>query len=67
MGIADKIMLDAWRLRESAGKFQHEFFGHVDSSCSTCHNVLTMNTADPLTRKGQHLVVCDVSCDADVG
>lgn len=51
MSISDKIMLAAWRRRESSGKFQHNFFGHTDSSCSTCHNVLTMNTADPLTQK----------------
>jgi hypothetical protein len=51
MGIADKIMLDSWRRRDSSGKFQHEFFAHVDSSCSTCHNVLTMNTADPATKR----------------
>ncbi len=37
--------------RESAGAFRHEFFAHVELSCSTCHNVLTMNTADPVTRK----------------
>ncbi len=51
MGISDKIMLDAWRLRESAGKFQHAFFAHSDLPCSTCHNVMTMNTADPATLK----------------
>jgi hypothetical protein len=51
MSIDDKPMMDAWRRRESAGKFSHEFFAHVDLSCATCHNVLTMNTADPATRK----------------
>ena len=51
MKIDDKVMMDSWRRRDSSGKFQHEFFGHVDSSCSTCHNVLTINTADPLTKK----------------
>ena len=51
MNIDDKPMLDAWRRRESAGKFRHEFFAHVDLECATCHNVLTMNTAVAATRQ----------------
>jgi len=51
MIVDDKVMSDAWRVRRNAGAFRHEFFAHVDLSCSTCHNVLTMNTADPLTIK----------------
>lgn len=51
MGIDDKVMLDSWRIRHSAGAFRHEFFAHVELSCSTCHSVTTMNTADPLTIK----------------
>lgn len=51
MKIDDKRMMGSWRRRDSSGKFQHEFVGHVDASCSMCHNVLTMNTADPLTKK----------------
>ncbi len=51
MKIADKTMMDAWRRRDSAGTFSHEFFAHVELSCATCHNVLTMNTADPKTKK----------------
>jgi Class III cytochrome C family/Cytochrome c7 and related cytochrome c len=51
MKVEDKPMLDAWARRESAGKFRHEFFAHVDLSCATCHNVLTMNTSDPATRR----------------
>jgi len=50
-GVADKVMFDAWRTRQSAGAFRHEHFAHVELACSTCHNVLTMNTADPSTRK----------------
>jgi len=50
-GVADKVMLDAWRTRQSAGAFRHEFASHAELACSTCHNVLTMNTADPSTRK----------------
>jgi hypothetical protein len=51
MKIDDKRMMDLWRRRDSSGKFQHEFVAHVDASCSTCHNVLTINTADPSTKK----------------
>lgn len=51
MKIDNKMMMDAWRRRDSSGKFSHEFFGHVEMSCSTCHNVLTMNTADPKTKR----------------
>jgi hypothetical protein len=47
----DKVMKDAWQIRHSAGKFAHEFFAHADLSCSTCHSVATMNTADPTTIK----------------
>ena len=51
MAVDDKVMLDSWRRRESAGTYRHEFFAHVELSCATCHNVLKMNTADPATRK----------------
>lgn len=69
MSVADKIMLNSWRRRDSSGKFQHDFFGHVDSSCSTCHNVLTMNTADPLTQKVKisSCATCHVTPTSDDG
>ncbi len=51
MGVTEKAMLDRWRRRDSSGTFRHEWFSHAEASCSTCHNVLTMNTADPLTKK----------------
>ena len=51
MIVGDKVMTDAWRLRTSAGTFRHEFFAHAELSCSTCHNLTTMNTAEPTTRK----------------
>ncbi len=51
MKIEDKIMMDSWRRRTSSGKFAHDFFAHNEMSCSTCHNVMTLNTADPLTQK----------------
>ena len=47
----NKVMTDAWRSRHNAGTYRHEFFAHAELSCSTCHNVLTLNTADPLTAK----------------
>jgi hypothetical protein len=50
-GVTDKVMLDAWRKRDSSGTFRHEWFSHAELSCSTCHNVMTMNTADPATKK----------------
>ncbi|MFN0139536.1 MAG: cytochrome c3 family protein [Pyrinomonadaceae bacterium] len=51
MGVNEKVMLDRWRMRDSSGTFRHEWFSHAELSCSTCHNVMTMNTADPLTKK----------------
>lgn len=51
MKLDDKRILDAWRRRDSSGKFQHDFFAHVDVPCSSCHNVQTINTADPSTKK----------------
>ncbi len=45
----NKMMIDLWRRRDSTGVYRHEFFAHADLSCSTCHNVSTMNTADPAT------------------
>lgn len=51
MKIEDKIMMDSWRSRTSSGKFAHDFFAHNEMSCSTCHNVSTIKTADPSTQK----------------
>lgn len=39
----------AWRNRLSAGAFRHET--HADQTCTNCHNVTTMKTADPVTLK----------------
>jgi hypothetical protein len=65
----DKVMKDAWSIRHSAGAFRHEFFAHVELSCSTCHNVLTMNTADPLTIKVSiaSCATCHVTPTSDDG
>ncbi len=51
MKIQSKVMMDAWRLRSSSGKFQHEFMAHVDMPCATCHTVEKMKTDDPATLK----------------
>jgi hypothetical protein len=48
---ADKLMLDAWRRRDSSGTFRHEWSSHAEQSCSNCHNVAAMNTLDPATKK----------------
>lgn len=69
MGIDDKIMLMSWRRRNSSGKFRHEWFSHAELSCSTCHNVMTMNTADPNTTKVSiaSCSACHVTATADDG
>lgn len=51
MKIQSKVMMDAWRLRSSSGKYQHEFMAHADMPCSTCHTVEKMKTDDPSTLK----------------
>ncbi|HQU86181.1 MAG TPA: cytochrome c3 family protein, partial [Pyrinomonadaceae bacterium] len=51
MGITDKILLDIWSSRFSAGKFRHEFESHADQSCSACHNVNSLKTNDFKTKK----------------
>lgn len=49
IGIDNWWSLTAWRNRFSSGAFRHEV--HVDLSCTTCHNVTVMNTADVKTLK----------------
>jgi hypothetical protein len=51
MKIEDKIMMLAWRERDSSATFRHEFSSHADMDCTACHNVTAMNTIDPLTKK----------------
>ena len=50
---ADKIMLNRWSRRISAGGFRHEAGEHPDLSCLNCHNAAspTFNTVDPKTLK----------------
>lgn len=51
MGVADKVMRDAWRTRTSSGTFRHEWMSHAELDCSTCHNVETLVTNDQKTKK----------------
>ena len=69
IGVTDKVMLDAWKNRTSAGAFRHEWFSHAEVACSTCHNVLTMNTADPATlRVGiSSCATCHATATSDDG
>ena len=69
MKIEDKMIMDSWRRRDSSGKFAHEFFAHIEMSCSTCHNVGAMNTTDPLTKRVaiSSCATCHVTATADDG
>lgn len=69
MKIEEKTMMDSWRRRDSAGTFAHGFVAHVDMSCSTCHNVLTLNTSDPKTKKVsiQSCATCHATTTSDDG
>ena len=69
MKIDSKTMMDSWRRRDSSGTFRHEFVAHVDLSCSTCHNVVTMNTADPKTKRVSmtSCATCHVTATLDEG
>jgi hypothetical protein len=49
MGLKDKLMLDRWSGRQTA-KFRHEWISHASLSCTSCHNVATLNTLDKRTR-----------------
>jgi LSD1 subclass zinc finger protein len=51
MGVSDRVTLDAWRRRVSAGKFRHEFVAHVDLECATCHTVEKIDTTQAATRR----------------
>jgi hypothetical protein len=51
MGITDRMILSRWQQRESSATFPHEGGLHPTLSCTTCHNVPTMNTADAKSLK----------------
>ena len=65
----NKAMLDLWARRNSTGVFRHEFFAHVELSCSTCHNVTSMNTADPASTRVQvaSCAACHATATSDEG
>ena len=65
----NKMMVDLWARRNSTGVFRHEHFAHVELSCSTCHNVSTMNTADPASTKVQvaSCATCHATATSDEG
>ena len=49
MGITDRVMVNAWRERISAGAYRHEGGAHPDLACTDCHVPARMNTVDPQT------------------
>jgi len=51
MGITDRMILVRWQRRASSATFPHDGGAHPGLSCTTCHNVPTMNTADAKTLK----------------
>lgn len=69
MKLEDKIMLLAWRGRDSSATFRHEFSSHAEMDCATCHNVTAMNTTDPLTKKVAvaSCNMCHITATADDG
>lgn len=69
IGITERITLDAWRRRDSAGTFRHEFASHAELSCDTCHNVQTMNTLDARTKRVavSSCSMCHVTATVDDG
>jgi hypothetical protein len=69
MGITDKIMLLAWRKRDSSATFRHEWSSHAELECANCHNVKAINTLDAATKKVKVLscAVCHITATADDG
>lgn len=69
IGISDRVTLEPWRTRHSAGAFRHEFASHADLSCDTCHTVQTMNTLDLKTTRVPvtACAMCHVTATVDDG
>ncbi len=69
IGVDDKIMLLAWKRRTSAGAFRHEWDSHAELDCATCHNVMTLNTADIKTKKVPVMscAPCHITATSDDG
>ena len=51
MGITDRMTLARWERRASSATFPHDGGAHPSLSCTTCHKVPTMDTADARTLK----------------
>ena len=51
MGITDRMILSRWQRRQSSATFPHEGGLHPTLSCTTCHNVPTMNTTNAKSLK----------------
>ena len=49
MNISDRTILRAWHSRGSSGTYRHEGGEHPNVSCLNCHEISTMNTAEPKT------------------
>jgi hypothetical protein len=51
MQVSDRVMLNAWRKRISAGAYRHEGGAHPDLACADCHSPARLNTVDVKTLK----------------
>lgn len=69
MNITDKIMLTAWRRRDSSATFRHEWFSHAELECANCHNVGTLDTLVAATKKVPVMScsLCHITATADDG
>lgn len=69
MSVTDKIMMSAWKKRDSAAAFRHEYASHADLECANCHNVKKINTLEAATKKVDILscAVCHITATADDG
>jgi hypothetical protein len=69
IGVEQRVILDAWKRRDSSGTFRHEFMAHNDLSCDTCHTVGTINTLDPKTKRVSvtACATCHVTATVDDG
>jgi len=69
IGVTDKLVLDAWKRRDSSGTFRHEWSSHAEQSCSNCHNVTAINTIDAATKKVSvtSCNICHITATSDDG
>ena len=69
VGVDNMVIMEAWHARDSSGTYRHEFSAHSELSCSTCHNVATMNTAQPETKRVAiaSCVMCHATATSDDG